>query len=161
MEMLDEPPRNWQEFILTTWLAELATWSMASAYLDHPHRTVAGIVRKIGEEAYFHLKYSVGWFRIMQTSDAERQNVAEAVSKRLPVALQWFGNPADDSSLADVRSGFIREAENGLAPLAINVNELATVEYGPSWRPTFRRNDALPERLFEVIRFKDPDLAAR
>ncbi|GAA4724256.1 hypothetical protein GCM10023350_03230 [Nocardioides endophyticus] len=34
MELLDAAPQNWEDFILTTWLAETATWCLAAQYLD-------------------------------------------------------------------------------------------------------------------------------
>lgn len=168
MDLLDAAPENWQDFIVSTWLAEQATWSMASGFLRNRDRTVAGIARKIGEEAYFHLKYAAGWFRIIEASDEERASLRESVTRRFPLALRWFGPPgaADDlhaaglrdDPLADIRAGFADEVRGALEPLGIDVTGVeATFDAG--WRPDARRTGPLPERLFEVIRFKDQEIA--
>jgi 1,2-phenylacetyl-CoA epoxidase catalytic subunit len=177
--LLDVPPQGWPDFLVTTWLAELATWSMASGFLQHSDRTIAGICRKIGEEAYFHLKYAVGWFRIMESSPVDREGVRQSLELRYPLALQWFGpdNSADllheagqrDDPIADIRAGFIAEVtatlaafESELAPgrePALGIKPTPQVSFGSGWRPEARREGALPPGLFEVIRFKDSDLA--
>lgn len=169
MDLLDEPPTDWPDFIVAIWLAEQASWSMASSLLRVPDRTIAGIGRKIGEEAYFHLKYASGWLRILEGSDDDRAAVRRSLSLRWPSALRWFGpvGSADrladagwrDPSLADLRTGFIHEVRQSVAPLRIDVETLPGPVFDPEWRPRARRSGSLPPRLFEVIRFKDPELA--
>lgn len=168
MDLLDRAPENWQDFIVSTWLAEQATWSMASGFLRNRDRTVAGIARKIGEEAYFHLKYAAGWFRIIEASDEERELVRASVTRRFPLALRWFGPPdagddlhaagLRDDALADIRAGFVGEVRGALESFGV---DLAGVEatFDSGWRPDARRTGPLPERLFEVIRFKDQEIA--
>lgn len=169
MDLLDAPPRDWQDFIVTTWLAEQATWSLASGFLRHRDRTIAGIARKIGEEAYFHLKYATGWMRIIEASDEERDRVDEAMRRRYPLALRWFGPPNTpdalfdaglrDDPLDDIRTGFAREVHDVVAPIGVDVDVLPEPDFGPDWRPDARRTGELPARLYEVIRFKDQELA--
>ncbi|MBO0826869.1 MAG: phenylacetate-CoA oxygenase subunit PaaI [Streptosporangiales bacterium] len=168
MDLLDPAPENWQDFIVSTWLAEQATWSMASGFLRNPDRTVAGIARKIGEEAYFHLKYAAGWFRIIEASDEEGELLRASVTRRFPLALRWFGplDAADDlhaaglrdDPLPDIRAGFVGEVRSALKPFGVDATGVeATFE--ADWRPDARRTGPLPERLFEVIRFKDQEIA--
>jgi 1,2-phenylacetyl-CoA epoxidase catalytic subunit len=68
MNLLDAPPRNWPDLVLTIWLAERATWTLMSGLLPHADRRVAALARKVGEEAYFHLKYAAGWFKLLAAS---------------------------------------------------------------------------------------------
>lgn len=167
--LLDAAPRGWPDFIVTTWLAELATWSLASGFLQHPDRTVAGNCRKIGEEAYFHLKYAAGWFRIMESSPAERDEVRRSMEQRYPLALQWFGRPdaedllhragQRDDSIADIRAGFVAEVARTLAAFSLDLEPGPQLRFGPNWRSDARREGPLPGGLFEIVRFKDPDLA--
>ena len=83
--LLDEAPAGWEDFIVSTWLAELSTWMLASGFLKHEDRAVAGITKKIGEETYFHLKYSQGWFQILGEGKKQSQ-----LSKKLsPTASRW------------------------------------------------------------------------
>lgn len=169
MNLLDAPPENWEDFLCTIWLAEQAAWSMMSAFVHHPDRTVAGLARKVGEEAYFHFKYTRGWFRIIGGSDRERERFEQALAIRYPLAWQWFG-PVEapdplhdaglrDTSLAQVRAGFVRDAGAATADLAIERSEAPAVGFDDAWRPEARRNGPLPPGLFEVVRFKDAGLA--
>jgi 1,2-phenylacetyl-CoA epoxidase catalytic subunit len=167
--LLDAPPRGWPDFIVTTWLAELATWSLASGFLRHPDRTVAGNARKVGEEAYFHLKYAAGWFRIMESSPTDCEDVRHSMDRRYPLALQWFGRTdADDplhragqrdDPIADIRAGFVAEVTRTLSAFPLELDPEPKLFFGPWWRPAARREGVLPSGLFEVVRFKDPDLA--
>lgn len=168
MDLLDAPPENWQDFIVSVWLAEQATWSMASGFLRHRDRTVAGIARKIGEEAYFHLKYAVGWLRLLEAAETERALVLESLRYRYPLALRWFGpcteddlHAADlrDDPVVDIRSGFAGEVNDVIGLLGVSTDELPAATFGPDWRPAARRTGDLPAGLFEVIRFKDEELA--
>lgn len=169
MDLLDEPPRDWPDFIISIWLAEQASWSMASGLLHSPDRTVAGIARKTGEEAYFHLKYAAGWLRILHGADDDRERVLQALSFRWPLALRWFG-PAEsvdrlaaagwrDPGIGDIRSGFIDEVQQSAAGFGVDLAMLPGPVFTPQWRPRARRTGSLPAGLFEVIRFKDAELA--
>lgn len=166
--LLDAPPANWQDFLATIWLAEQLTWSAVSGFLRNSDRTVAGIARKIGEEAYFHLKWASGWFRIVADSPAERHNFSEAMTRRYPLAMGWFG-PQDardqlfDTGLRDdpldaIRSGFVDEVRAAIADLGVDVDRLPAASF-EGFRPDARRTGELPAGLFEVIRFKDEELA--
>lgn len=170
MNLLDEPPSGWEDFIATIWLAELAAWQLVSGYLDHSDRAIAGIARKIGEEAYFHLKYAHGWMRIIGEDEAERARLAAAFAKRYPLALQWFGpETADDAvfaageramPLAEIRAAFAAEAGKAADKLGGAALEApASVALPGDWRDDARRCGPLPAGLFEVVRFKDSELA--
>jgi len=170
MNLLDQPPEGWEEFIVTAWLAELATWQLVSGYLGHSDRSIAGIARKIGEEAYFHLKYAHGWMHIIGQDADERARFLAAVDQRYPLALQWFGAEDNDDPVhaagqrdmpvAKLRAAFAAEAGKvgdhlGGDPVALP----APVPPPTAWRDDARRSGPLPNGLFEVVRFKDPELA--
>jgi ring-1,2-phenylacetyl-CoA epoxidase subunit PaaC len=166
--LLDAPPENWQDFLAAIWLAEHLTWSLASGFLGSSDRTVAGIARKIGEEAYFHLRWAAGWFRIFADSPTECRSFAEAMTRRYPLALGWFGPPDAtdvlfDAGLRDdpvdgIRSGFVDAVHAATADLGVDVDRLRAVSF-EGWRSHARRVGDLPAGLFEVIRFKDEELA--
>lgn len=169
MNLLDEAPTGWEDFIVSTWLAELATWMLASGFLKHEDRAVAGIAKKIGEETYFHLKYAHGWFRIIGEGKKQTELFQAAYEKRFPLALQWFGPPkaADpvhdagvrDVPLKDLRDAFVKETADAKKMLGAPVKQQKTVKFVKDWREDARRFGPLPAGLFEVIRFKDPELA--
>lgn len=170
MNLLDEAPGGWEDFIVAIWLAELATWQLVSGYLNHSDRAVAGIARKIGEEAYFHLKYAQGWMRIIGEDAGERAKLVAAFGKRYPLALQWFGPETSedpthaagerDMPLSKIRAAFVAEAGKigdyaGGDALDVPAGEAMPAD----WRSDARRIGELPSGLFEVVRFKDSELA--
>ena len=54
MEMLDAPPRNWADFIVTLSLADAAIWRLENTLRDGNFAPVASLTTKFGEEVYFH-----------------------------------------------------------------------------------------------------------
>lgn len=167
MELLDAPPQSWADFIAGTFLAEQATWLLASGFLSHPDRALAGICRRIGEESYFHLKYATGWARIFAAGDS--RPFTDAFLRRYPRAIAWFGSSANDllhesgirqSSFAELRGTFADEAEKLLkiaSPKSVlPAGAPATAE---EYRPG-RRSGPLPARLYEIVRLRDPEAVA-
>jgi ring-1,2-phenylacetyl-CoA epoxidase subunit PaaC len=168
MNLLDEAPAGWEDFIVSIWLAELATWMLISGYLKHADRAVAGIAKKIGEEAYFHLKFAHGWMRIIGESKDETERFVAAFAKRYPIALQWFGDGESDPvhaaglrdvPLAKLREAFGREAAKAQDLVGAKFSVAMAVTRPTGWRTDARRVGPLPAGLFEVVRFKDQDLA--
>jgi 1,2-phenylacetyl-CoA epoxidase catalytic subunit len=169
MNLLDEAPVGWEDFIVGMWLAELATWMLVSGYLRHPDRAVAGIAKKIGEEAYFHLKFAHGWMQIIGESKPEADRFVRDFAKRCPLALQWFGGAdADDPvhaaglrdvPLAKLREAFIREVTKSQDFIGTTLSVPTAAGLPKDWRRDARRVGPLPAGLYEVVRFKDQDLA--
>jgi 1,2-phenylacetyl-CoA epoxidase catalytic subunit len=155
MNLLDAAPEGWEDFLAATWLAEQATWMLMSSYLDHPDRAVAGLAKKIGQETYFHLKYVHGWLRIIGQAKKETAAFQDAFAKRYPLALQWFGPGTDNPT----RDAFVREVAAGEKHLGAALQRVDTVSFGNAWRAGARRAGPLPKGLYEVVRFKDPQLA--
>jgi 1,2-phenylacetyl-CoA epoxidase catalytic subunit len=169
MNVLDEAPTGWEDFIVSTWLTELATWMMASGFLKHEDRAIAGIAKKIGEETYFHLKYAQGWFQIIGEGKKQSELFQKSFAKRFPIALQWFGpatgkDPVHDAGIRDVplkklRDAFIKEAGTAEKLLGAKLKQEKSVKFAKDWRSDARRFGPMPDGLFEVVRFKDPELA--
>lgn len=169
MNMLDAPPTSWPDFIAATWLAEQATWLAISGYLNCPDRALAGLAEKIGEEAYFHLKYAEGWMEILSDSAADTRAFAAALDKRYPVALSWFGTAKGSDILkkaglrdippAKLKKAFAAEIAKGAAWTGKAVSLPDAVPEIPGWIGANRRAGPLPDRLFEAIRFRDPEAA--
>jgi ring-1,2-phenylacetyl-CoA epoxidase subunit PaaC len=166
MNLLDAPPRSWEDFVASIYLAEQATWMLISGFLKHPDRALAGLAEKIGQETYFHLKYASGWAALFAQSGGEA--FAEAMSRRYPLALGWFGDTGRDPlheagqrsvPLAALKESFAREVAKLVDIVGQPLNLPAEVEQGAGWRPEVRREGPLSDRLFEVIRFKDAGAA--
>ena len=169
MNLLDAPPKNWTDFLASTWLAEQALWMAASGFLKCPDRVLAGLAEKIGEEVYFHLKYFEGWMQIFAESPRDRKAFAAALDRRYPLALSWFGPSRSkdllhEAGLRDVpmnklREAFAAEIRKGTAWLD-GADELPAAAVAlDHWNPARRRAGDLPDRLFEAIRFKDSEAA--
>lgn len=167
--LLDEAPGGWEDFIVSTWLAELSTWLLASGFLKHEDRAVAGIAKKIGEETYFHLKYAQGWFQILGDGKKQTRLFQKAFENRFPLALQWFGptrgtDAVHDAGIRDVplkalRDTFVKEAAAAGKILGADLKLDKTTKFAKDWRTEARRFGPLPKGLFEVVRFKDAELA--
>ena len=172
MNLLDAPPRNWEDLVLTIWLAERATWTMMSGFLAHPERRIGALARKVGEEAYFHLKYAAGWFKVLAAEQSAGQRLESAIAVRLPLAADWFGPPAaNDPLIADgersatldeLRDQFRQEVAEDLKSARVTPPDGTALAGAPTaepWRPAARRRGPLPTGLFQVIQFKDPGAA--
>jgi len=169
MNLLDEAPTGWEDFIVATWLTELSTWLMASGFLKHEDRAIAGIAKKIGQETYFHLKYSQGWFQVIGEGKTQANLFQKAFAKRYPLALQWFGpasgkDPVHATGIRDIplkklRTAFIKEAAGAEKLLNAKLTQEKSVKFTKDWRSDARRFGPMPDGLFEVIRFKDAEIA--
>ena len=167
--LLDEAPTGWEDFIATSWLAELSTWMLASGFLKHEDRAVAGIAKKIGEETYFHLKYAHGWLQIIGEGKKQTELFRKAFEYRFPLALQWFGpargkDSVHDAGLRDVpikklRDAFIKEVSGAEKFLGTDLTLNKSLKFAKDWRGDARRFGPMPDGLFEVVRFKDSELA--
>jgi ring-1,2-phenylacetyl-CoA epoxidase subunit PaaC len=164
MNLLDAPPRSWEDFVASIYLAEQAAWMLISGFLKHPDRALAGLTEKIGQETYFHLKYANGWAAIFAESGGEA--FVEALGARYPLALRWFGDTSQDVlheaglrgvPLATLKQGFIDEVAKIVDIVGLDLELAPDVAQGDDWRPENRRNGPISERLYEVIRFKDPE----
>lgn len=164
MELLDAPPRNWGDFVLTLYLADLALWRFEDTMRDVSFVPVAGMMTKFGEEAYFHQLCIDGWLKAL--NEAERRDLLEALPNRLPLAISWFAGSESDplpaaglrtQALADARTSF---AESVLAKVSsiveIDEDELRRImTHAPTgdWDARRRRTEgsAMPPRLWESI----------
>lgn len=166
MHLLDQAPKSWPDFIAGTFLAEQATWLLASGFLSHPDRALAGIAKRIGEESYFHLKYASGWARVFGAGDAGQ--FTDALISRYADAIGWFGTSDIDilyaqgvrqSGFAEIRRSFTDEVVKLLHLAAPSAS--LPVQSGTAPRETRPglRQSPLPAKLFEVVRFRDSEAA--
>jgi len=158
--VLDAAPGDWQDFVVTAYLADQASWLQAARYLSHPERTLAGLARRIGEETYFHLKYATGWAAEFAREPASAQRARDALLRRYRQALAWFPVNDGDAQAAGRRQAFA-EAAQKLLDILGQGGELpsaadTTIHAGDT---PLRRRAPLPERLYERVRFKDADAA--
>lgn len=139
MEMLDTPPQNWTDFILTLYLADVAIWRFTNALRESGETPITNLLTKFGEEIYFHQLCIDGWLKAFD--EAERKDLKDALSFRLPLALAWFDNDDD-------RSAYLEAIRNKLAT-SIDVS----MADKSNWDEVRRRTEgsAMPPRLWESI----------
>jgi ring-1,2-phenylacetyl-CoA epoxidase subunit PaaC len=177
MQMLSSPPENWGDFLVSTFLAEIAVWRMLNTFKDSSTvPEIKGMVKHFGKELYFHRIGLEGWLKAAQESD--RVDMREAMVRRAPQVLAWFDNKdrsgtdlllqegVRSSSVWDARLGFIEDSLGKLtAALGMSDEELTTImEQGVDgdWDSTRRRasGSILPDTLWEFMIPTDPDTIA-
>lgn len=171
-EMLDTPPESWLDLIVASYLAERAIDTLLSAYEQDPRKgepasAFAPLARKIGRETQFHLRYFSGWLKVLavkQTPDLERIFLL-----RLERMLRWWGPHGMEDFLHtsgqrpmsrdQLREKYLAVIERELSGMGIRCNLPSQSIEG--WRPRDMRATphGLPEKLFELMRFKYTELA--
>ena len=164
MELLDAPPRNWADFVLTLCLADKALWRFSDTLRAGSFAPVANLVTKFGEEAYFHQLCIDGWLKALD--DGERDDLARALRGRLPALFRWFDSAESDPLLeAGIRTEPVREAgerlqaeidrtiEAILAPAGKPLDRRVGVGDNGAWDQRRRRTrgSAVPPRLWESM----------
>jgi len=176
MQMLSSPPENWGDFLVSTFLVEIAVWQMLNTFKDSSVDDMKGMVRHFGKELYFHRIGLEGWLKA--ADDADRADMCEAVVRRAPQVLAWFDSRersaidllmqegVRSSSVWDARLGFIEDSLGKLtAALGISDQELtAIMESGldGEWDGIRRRTRGtiLPDTLWEFMIPTDADTVA-
>ncbi len=164
MELLDSPPQNWADFILTLHLADAAVWRLENTLREGGFAPVANLMTKFGEEAYFHQMCIDGWLKALD--DDERADLLIALPERFNWALSWFGgNESDELMKHGIRTQEVADAkrlfiENALTTLASVVEipdetltALTETEMAENWDARRRRTagSVMPPRLWESI----------
>ncbi len=165
MEMLDAPPQNWADFVLTLSLADAAIWRFSNTLRAGNFPPVANLVTKFGEEAYFHQLCIDGWLKALD--DGERKDLREALPRRLPHVLAWLNDAAgtDELVTAGIRTEGIGEARKALVENVFNKissivtlsdeewTQCATATGTAAWDGRRRRaqGSVMPPRLWESI----------
>lgn len=88
IDLLDEPPQSWGDFVVSAYLATAAAMEGLSSYGSSSNPGLGAIADQVRETAYFHLMYLEGWADAV--SPEERRQASEALARRLPAALRWF-----------------------------------------------------------------------
>jgi len=165
MNLLDCAPRDWEDFLASAWLAEQATWHLLSGYIGASDRTVSGIVRRVGQEVYFHIRYFEGWLAVLAGDNERTRRFQKHFAERFPLALRWLeSGETDDEEIRRVpmeaiRRSFIDKLGAGSKLLGAPLNTSSASSSLDEWSARLRRSGPLPAGLFEVVRFKDPALA--
>jgi ring-1,2-phenylacetyl-CoA epoxidase subunit PaaC len=176
LEMLSAPPENWGDFLVSTFLAEIAVWRMLNTFKDSTVPDIKGMVRHFGKELYFHRLGLEGWLKAADEEDLV--NIREAVLRRVPQVLAWFDSKeravtdlllqegVRSNSVWDARLGFIEDSLGKLTTaLGMSDEELVVLmEQGGAgkWDPVRRRTagSVLPDTLWEFMIPTDPDTVA-
>ncbi|MFK8030165.1 MAG: Phenylacetic acid catabolic protein [Gammaproteobacteria bacterium] len=109
MALLDSPPQNWADFVLTLYLADIAVWKLSNTLRQGNVAAVANMLTKFGEESYFHQLCIDGWLKAFDEN--EKADLLEALPKRLPLALSWLSVSTADILLDEgIRTQSVNDA---------------------------------------------------
>ncbi len=176
MQMLSLPPENWGDFLVSTFLAEVAIWSLLNTFKESSSAETKGLVKHLGKELYFHRIGLEGWLKA--ADQADHADMREAVKRRAPAVLAWFDSKeraASDlllqdnvrsSSVWDARLNFIQDSFGKLtAVLGISDEDLTSIMntgLDGEWDANRRRTvgTTIPDTLWEFMIPTDPDTIA-
>jgi 1,2-phenylacetyl-CoA epoxidase catalytic subunit len=164
MAMLDHPPQDRGDFVLSAFLAETALWRLFATFKDGNIKALANLVKHCGKETWFHKLSVEGWLKTLD--EEELAQARTALPNRLGLILQWFGNQEDDVlvdqgirtvSMNDARKLFVEEVLGKLVP-ALNLqdgelSELLETDEADDFDTIRRRprNSAIPATLWEFM----------
>ncbi len=166
-EFLDLPPENWADFITSLFLADLALWRFSETFMEGNFAPVANLARRFGEECYFHQLCIDGWMK--NFSATEKTEAGQALIRRLPRALEWFGSERQSSadilleegfrtgSVWSARENFFNDIVEKLSPhIEVSDEKLADAARQPlleKWDSLRRRQAGsnIPARLWESV----------
>lgn len=164
MQLLDAPPVNWADFVLTLYLADKALWRFSETLREGAFGPVANLVTRFGEEAYFHQLCIDGWLQALD--DAERGDLDAALPARLPLVLRWFDSAHPDpliaagirtapmSQAAERFAGDVRKLVDAVpAPAGRTVQRTGHGRQPDDWDARRRRpsGSVMPPRLWESM----------
>lgn len=166
MDMLDSPPENWSDFVLTAFLAENAVGQFFHTFKGGNVEAFSGMVDHFAKEAYFHLLNIEGW--LQELDEEELAELKEAIPRRMPAALAWFGSKeaaeADPLVAAGVRGTSIWQARQNFVEMVLNKLAFAGIDDATietmlatgepdQWDARRRRTSAteLPAGLWELM----------
>jgi 1,2-phenylacetyl-CoA epoxidase catalytic subunit len=153
LPVLDQPPSSWEDLMATILISENAMWAIASGFNGGKDVQIATLVRKIGQERYFHVLYAQGWLRAF--SRDERLKFRECLDRRLEPARQWLGSPdAEDSTyLTGFRTTTNRQVHEKFDDSLTKIYAALDTSLPPrgadlSWDRERRRDGVIPQGLF-------------
>ena len=160
MQLLDQAPVNWADFVVTVYLAEHALWRMLEAYTPGSSVPVSNFCRKFAEEGYFHRLYVEGWIGALD--EEEKLDAVEALTPRLALARQWFSVPEQESlvdsgirtlSLAQCGQQFEKSIQQLESLIGIDNPKQGSAANTQGWDSIRRRpmGSGMPARLWEYV----------
>ena len=175
MQMLDAPPENWADFIVSLYLADAALWRLSDTLRQGSFEPITNLLTKFGEESYFHQLCIDGWMKALD--QGERLMLTDALQQRLPLAMSWLRAPNPDPLLDDgirtqkldvAKSVLMEKIKSDLTSLVdfseTTWSDLCLAPDGEPWDPRRRRvqGSAMPPRLWEsIVPTSDEALLAR
>ncbi|TMS58670.1 hypothetical protein MW7_008135 [Imbroritus primus] len=151
MDVMDAPPESWADLMITVFVTEAATSAVAGRLANHADRLLANQASMVSRDSAFHMAYCIGWLKVI--AEHEMESLRAAMEMRLPLALRWV-----EQSDMSAREAFLEAC----APLAgLASRPLPGAAPRPQqWDTRLARPQALPEGLWNIVRFKDAELLA-
>jgi phenylacetate-CoA oxygenase PaaI subunit len=123
IEVLDQSPAGWPEFVALNALVDSALTVQLQALTTSAYAPLRQRVGKLIEEETFHAAHGVAWARRLGSTPQGKAALAAAVRAIAPVVARWFG--ADDASR--------RQWQQRVQPVAEAIGEQAVVSAEPDF----------------------------
>jgi ring-1,2-phenylacetyl-CoA epoxidase subunit PaaA len=105
---LDQPLRNWADFVAVNLLTDGAMTVLLSALQRSSFEPVAHFVDKMLEEEKHHVRNAQGWFRSLAAANPQTSSsLVEASRRALISTLEWFGPPEQEQANVLARAGIL------------------------------------------------------
>lgn len=169
--VLDYPPESWADLIVTSYLVELAVTSRLGSFAvaAEGDSAFARLAHKVQNESKFHLVYLEGWLDVLTNGIDE--DLHRSLEKRLKQFVEWWG-PADVDDVVHLSGArsvddtallaeFREQVSIALPAFSATVDESTAVIRGGEISAELRRSGrpGIPQTLYELLRFKEPELA--
>ena len=113
IEMLDQSPSSWPEFVALNALVDTALTVQLQALTTSGYAPLRQRVGKLIEEETFHAAHGLAWARRLGSTPQGKAALAAAVRSAAPVVLRWFGSDRGPAA-AMVSNGLVAASPSAL-----------------------------------------------
>jgi phenylacetate-CoA oxygenase PaaI subunit len=151
MELLDQAPSTWAEFVALNALADAALTVQFEALRQSSYAPIRQRVEKLLEEEQFHAAHAHAWFhRLAHGGAGAKAAIHDAMRAYLPSLLRWFGDDTKraralvEASIVDATGSTLRSRfVERIAPL---LREIEAGDAVRSIEPDFHDFDEATRR---------------
>lgn len=112
--LLDKAPSSWPELVVLNAFMDTALTVQFEALTASSYVPLRQRCEKLLDEERFHLAHGAAWFRrLAGANERARAAARDAVTRALPVILQWFG-PDGGRSGGLLKAGLVSESGDAL-----------------------------------------------
>ncbi len=111
IELLDQTPPSWADFVVLNALVDAALTVQLRALTDSSYAPLRQRVAKLIEEEHFHAAHGLAWARRLASVPEGQAQLQQALQRAVPAVLRWFG---PESELSALHTGLMSEGPDAL-----------------------------------------------